>query len=153
MIFVRAERYLNNVGYFSLSGYMGHLHDANYSFIENTSFENIISLYQFDKKLKAIIVEYLECIEVAIKAKLSNKFTLQYGFFWYLEHSLFADKEIFTFIQKSVKETFDGAKEGFLYKFKSNYPLETFPPSAMALEILSFGKLANLYSGLNTIVR
>lgn len=149
---VRAERYLNNVGYFRLSGYMGHLQDTNHSFIENVSFEEIISLYQFDKKLRAVIVEYLERIEVAVRAKLSNKFTLKYGFFWYLEHSLFADKERFTYIKKNIKETFDGTQEGFLYKFKRNYPHETFPPSAMALEILSFGKLANLYSGLNNNV-
>lgn len=58
----RAIKYLRNVGYFRLTGYMFHLQskDGNHTFIDGTKFEDIIALYQFDKKLRGVISEYLE---------------------------------------------------------------------------------------------
>lgn len=146
----RAVKYLNNVGYFRLTGYMYHLQtrDGNHSFIENVSFNDIISLYQFDKKLRAIIIEYMERIEIAVKAKLTNKYSSAYGFFWYTQNDLFADTEIFYNINKEISESFEDPQEGFLKSFKYNYSSEVSPPSNMALETLTLGKLSRLYKGL-----
>ncbi len=47
-----------------------------------------------------------------------------------------------------IKETFDDPKEQFLKWFKHKYTSENVPPSNMALEILSLGKLARLYKAL-----
>ena len=44
---IRAAKYLNNVGYFRLTGYMYHLQtrDGNHSFVGDVSFDNIIDLW------------------------------------------------------------------------------------------------------------
>ena len=49
----RALKYLENIGYFRLTGYMFHLQsrDGNHTFLKSVSFEDIIQIYQFDKKL------------------------------------------------------------------------------------------------------
>ena len=146
----RAIKYLKNVGYFRLTGYMFHLqsNDGKHTFKEGTKFEDIIALYQFDKKLRGIISEYLERIEICLRAKLTDKYSVQYGFFWYNNEDLFDDENIFDSINLEIKEAFNDPKEYFLKSFKSKYEWEGIPPSNMALEILSLGKLARLYKAL-----
>lgn len=146
----RAIKYLKTVGYFRLTGYMFHLqsNDGKHCFVEGTKFEDVIMLYQFDKKLRGIISEYLERIEICLRALLTDKYSSQYGFFWYSQINLFEDNEIFETINKEIQDTFYDPKEQFLKKFKFKYTSENIPPSNMALEILSLGKLARLYKAL-----
>jgi abortive infection bacteriophage resistance protein len=53
----RAKKYLANIGYFRLSGYMYHLQsvDGEHNFKEGIKFGDIILHYQFDKKLRWIL--------------------------------------------------------------------------------------------------
>ncbi|AHF17045.1 Abi family protein [Niabella soli] len=148
----RAIKYLKNVGYFRLTGYMFHLQskDGKHNFAEGTKFEDIIALYQFDKKLRGIIAENLESIEICLRAKLTDKYSVQYGFFWYTDSTLFDDKEIFDNINREIQETFNDPKELFLKRFKNKYTMERIPPSNMALETLSLGKLARLFKVLKS---
>lgn len=80
---IRAVKYLDSISYYRLSGYMFHLQNKsdNDRFIEGTTFDEIINLYKFDKALRGIILEYIERIEVCLRAKLSNKYSIKYGFF------------------------------------------------------------------------
>lgn len=146
----RAIKYLKNVGYFRLTGYMFHLQskDGLHLFEKQTSIDDVISLYQFDKELRSVVSEYLERIEICLRAKLTDKYSSRYGFFWYSNFELFEDKSIFDTINKEICDTFDDPKEAYLKKFKLKYTAEEIPPSTMALEILSLGKLARLYKGL-----
>jgi abortive infection bacteriophage resistance protein len=146
----RAIKYLNNVGYFRLTGYMFHLqcNDGTHNFNKDTKFDDIINLYQFDKKLKAVISEYLERIEICLRAKLTDKYSQEYGFFWYINRDIYVDFDIYNIINAEITDAFNDPKEQFLRAFKRKYTSETNPPSNMALEILSLGKLARLYKGL-----
>ena len=97
-------------------------------------------------------MEYMERIEVAIKAKLTNKYSLNHGFFWYKNETLYADKTIHFFINKEIANSFIAPQEGFLKSFKFNYKDEGSPPSNMALETLSLGKISRLYKELSNDV-
>jgi abortive infection bacteriophage resistance protein len=147
---IRAIQYLSTIGYYRLTGYMYHLqkHDGSHLFQGKISFDEIIVYYQFDKKLRVLLLDYLERIEVALRAKLIDKFSLQYGFYWYMDEKLYEDKKTYQLILETIKAQFDNPQEIFLKKFKYKYTSEDFPPSNMALEILSLGKLARLYKGL-----
>jgi abortive infection bacteriophage resistance protein len=146
----RAIKYLNSVGYFRLTGYMYHLqeNDGSHQFKGKVTFDDIINLYQFDKKLRVIINEYLERIEVAMRAKLTNYFSIKYGFFWLTNKNLFADLTIHQSIINEITETFLNPQESYLKSFKRKYTSEAFPPSNMALETLTMGKITRLYKSL-----
>lgn len=150
---IRALKYLDSIGYYRLSGYMYHLQDKKNDsrFVEGTTFSEIVNLYKFDKALRGLVLEYIERIEVCIRSKISNKYSLKFGFFWYLDSSMFADKEVYEIIKKEVSTAFVNPQEQFLKSFKSHYGDEPFPPSNMALEILTFGKVSKLYKGLDNI--
>ncbi|MFB5946382.1 Abi family protein [Albibacterium profundi] len=147
----RAKKYLTTVGYFRLTGYMFHLqaNDGSHAFLRDTEFDEIITLYQFDKSLRNLLSEYIERIEVAMRSLLSNEFSYKYGFFWYADHNLYADKNVHEIIIKHIGESFSKASELYLRSFQRKYTSESYPPSNMAMEILTFGKIARLYAGLN----
>ncbi|MFD2719896.1 Abi family protein [Hymenobacter monticola] len=148
----RAIKYLESIGYYRLSGYMyplqvpGKLHH----FVAGISFDDVVSMYKFDKRLRAIVMEYMERIEVALRAKLTNSYSAVHGFFWYADASLFSDKSTAAAILYGIQEDFKLPKDQFLRAFKNNYPGEPLPPSQMALETLSLGELARLYKALTT---
>jgi len=148
----RAERYLETIGYYRLSGYMYHLQkrDKSHRFLPNVTFDTIVDTYKFDKKLRAVVAEYMERIEVALRAKLTNIYSLKYGFYWYNDQALFSDNAVFISINADINDKFKEEKEHFVKAFKTNHPGETRLPSPMALEVLSLGKLARLYKALAT---
>lgn len=160
----RVCKYLSSVSYYRLSGYMFHLQDKenNSLFKDKTTFSDIINLYTFDKKLRCVFLEYLERIEVCFRTRLLNRYSSEFGFFWYLDDSHILDqgdigiesREVLSYkkyVLDSLTKDFENPKEQFLRSFKKNYS-NSFPPENMSFEILSFGKLIKLYTSLkNTI--
>ena len=148
---VRAKKYLQNVGYFRLTGYMYHLQtsDGLHLFRQGTTFNDIILHYQFDKKLRILFLEYLERIEIALRARLTDRFSIPYGFYWYTNRSLYEDIEVCSSINSEILQHYSTPQERFLKAFKNKYSSESLPPSNMALEILTLGKLSRLYQGLS----
>lgn len=145
----RAEKYLTNVGYYRLTGYMFHLQkDKTHTFDGKTDFNDIINCYQFDKALRSILTEYIERLEVFLRTSLTDHYSLSTGsFFWYRDNNLYADQECYDVINREIDKSFKEVKELFLRKFRLNYD-DAYPPSNMALETLTFGKLTRLYGGL-----
>jgi abortive infection bacteriophage resistance protein len=150
----RATRYLDTIGYYRLSGYMYPLQlaDRSHRFVKGTSFDDVVQAYKFDKRLRATVMEYMERVEVVLRAKLTNYYSLENGFFWYTDENLI-DKKYkgqWDSLLLSIQEDFKQPKELFLRTYKRNYPDEQFPPSQMALETLSLGELARLFRALVT---
>lgn len=122
--------------------------DGSHRFKDGVSFEDVITYYRFDKALRNLLSDYLERIEVALRAKLTDKFSLKHGFYWYQDRSLFANIEVYDGINKEISDRFNTTQEQFIKSFKVKYTSEQHPPCNMALELLSFGKLSKLYEGL-----
>jgi abortive infection bacteriophage resistance protein len=148
----RAVKFIESIGYYRLSGYMYHLQssDGDHRFHEGVTFNQIMETYYFDKKLRMLLLDYLERIEVSLRALMTNRFSLEYGFFWYTDVKLYDKREVFDLIQADLHASVGDEKEQFIKAFKSKYTAERLPPSNMALELLSFGKLARLYDGLKS---
>ena len=89
---------LSNVNYYRLSGYWYPFLERNKktnkeNFIEGTTIEQILDRYFFDKKLKFIVMQALEIIEVSVlRTRMVEAFTLNYGRDGYLEKSNYNPK-------------------------------------------------------------
>ncbi|MBQ6771188.1 MAG: Abi family protein [Bacteroidales bacterium] len=72
----KAERYLEYIGYYRLSAYMYPLFQMPkelHQYKQDTSFDQVMTLYRFDKKLRLLIFNEIEKIEVAVRRdKLLN---------------------------------------------------------------------------------
>lgn len=146
----RVISYLKNIGYYRLSGYMFHLqlNDGTHFFKNGTSFDEITSYYKFDNKLRILLLSYLDRIEVGFRARLVDNFSINYGFFWYSDQSLYNNIIVYNNVLDEIQKMFTQPQERFLRAFKQKYTFEPNPPANMAMEVLSFGKLSKLYQGL-----
>ena len=86
----RLESYLSSIGYYRLSAYWLPFYSTDTErFSENTHFDTILSLYIFDRKLRLLVMEAIERIEVALRAQWSGKLALHGGSHAYMKVDFF----------------------------------------------------------------
>ena len=71
----KAEKYLEYIGYYRLSAYMYPLLQfpkEQHQYKPNSSFSQVMMIYRFDKKLRLLIFNEIEKIEVAVRCAIVN---------------------------------------------------------------------------------
>jgi abortive infection bacteriophage resistance protein len=161
-----AETYLNRIGYYRLSGYWypyrrSHSKDGIITvtdeFRVGTKFSEIVDLYVFDKKLRLLMMDVIERIEIAFRVQI----TLQLGkrgaqahrdpgslhrSFTTRADPLTGETEYQKWLLRQDR-AFAGSKEEFAKHFKAKYTGEN-PPIWIAAELWDFGSMSILYSGM-----
>ncbi len=69
---VDCQKFLTNVSYYRLSWYFSAYQNPNDTFIANTKFSTIKRIYILDQRLRNLIAEGIERIEVALRARIVN---------------------------------------------------------------------------------
>lgn len=146
----RFLKYIKNIGYYRMSGYMYPFqsNDGSHTFKEPITFDKILNHYVFDKKLRLLLLDYIERIEVSIRANISNIMSLKFGAHWYLDSDLFYDKKLHEDLVIKIKTYCKDASEIFIKSYNNKYDSPESPPSWMVMEILTFGNLASLFENL-----
>lgn len=150
-----AQRALRFIGYFRLKGYFLNFMPPQASgaprqFNAGTTLKQVIDLYQFDRKLRVLVMDEIERLEVAIRAVICNELSLSHGPHWYLSQyeNLFASSfDIYGFLSK-LNQDARRSKDVFMRHYFNTYEIPWLPPSWVAAECLSFGKWSQLYEGL-----
>ena len=135
--------------YFRLSGYWYPLLKDKqiHLFKEGATFEIAYKIYCFDRDLRHLVVNELEKIEIAIRAKMIYILSHQQGAFWYQNYDLFRNHDTHDRILSKLESEYKRSDEEFILAFKTKYS-DPLPPSWMLLEVTSFGTLSLLYSNL-----
>ncbi|MBR5254860.1 MAG: Abi family protein [Bacteroidales bacterium] len=176
-----AEKLLGNISYYRLSAYM--LPYKKYSenlvcdiksrkeytireykeeFEDNVTWNTIIQLYGFDRKLRILVFDAIERIEIALRSQIINQLSLKYGSHWQDDLNIFKPPttktlrdgkiltiDVFEEIQKHIKEQLNNNKaEVFIQHYKSKYNSPENPPSWMSVEIMYFSHLSRICTGL-----
>ena len=87
-----ARHAIETIGYYRFTGYAYTFRDQadNSSYLEGTTFEQVMNLYEFDRELKQILFGYIERIEVAFRAKVIDVMSVGFGNGqWFTDESLF----------------------------------------------------------------
>lgn len=144
-----ANKYLSNISYYRLKGYWWEMQDdfVNHHFKNETYFENVIELYDFDKQFRLIVFNAIERIEIAIRTKLIYHISLKYGSEWYLNPSLFDKKDKYTSFVSKLYSDLNNSSEEFIKKHFDNHPDE-HPESWKAFEVLTLGTLSKLFQNI-----
>lgn len=76
-----AEKMLTDVGYFSLVGGYKNLfiNPMNRKYVNGTTFEDVVALYEFDEDLRHITFKYLIKVEQRIRQLIADSFCSKYG--------------------------------------------------------------------------
>ena len=147
----KAIDHLRVISYFRLANYFRPMErdKENHLYKPNSYFENAINLYYFDKKLRGIIFSAVQSIEIALRSKMIHYVSLKYGAFWFMDSSLFKDKNIHEQCLSAMKQELARSKEDFIIEHKTKYTEPEMPPVWKALEVTSFGTLSKLFCNIN----
>lgn len=146
----QALKELHIISYFRLANYWRpmELDKATHQFKPNSYFENALSLYYFDKNLRALIFTAIQSIEIALRTQMIHHISMKYGAFWFMDNTICGDEKMFidnlTRIQQEVKRS----KEDFIQEHFLKYKSPSLPPVWKTLEVISFGTLSKLYCNL-----
>lgn len=145
-----AQRVLENVSYYRFSAYLYPFrkNDGTDDFVPGTSFHRCWQYYRFDRKLRFCVIDAIERVEVATKAKIANHLSTKYGPFSYRDTSTFAApintvryQELLAFIDAETRKS----KEEFVEHFRRTYDTTNGLPLWMAVEVMTFGNMLTLF--------
>ena len=145
-----AVEYLKIISYFRLASYWKPMESdkLKHIFKPNSKFENVVTLYNFDKELRTLIFSAIQSIEIALRTKIIQIVSSNYGAFWFTEKSLFTNTTIFSKCLLNIEEELKRSKEDFLIEHFAKYDNPPYPPAWKTLEVSSFGTLSKLYCNL-----
>ena len=145
------EKALKNIekySYYSIvNGYKTVFKNGNNEYKENTSFEEIFALYEFDKNIKAIFLKFTLEVEVIIKTLMSNTLAERYGIEDYLKKENFdetANDDFINSLIESINKEIDDNynKHSAITHYKDTYQ---FIPPFVLTKVVTFGAISRYY--------
>lgn len=159
--FDRAKHYLSCLSYYRLSGYWYPFRKPirhkvrDDKFIADTNFDDILSLYRFDKSLRLLCLDALERIEMALRTEvayvlgrshpeahlhkkyLDGDFTKVDTRFRLSKHEIWLNR-----YEQQIKRA---SRQSLIKHYLNNYD---GIPIWVVVEVLDFGSISMLYSGM-----
>lgn len=147
----RAEHYIRNIGYYRLSAYLYPLLQMpkeEHRYKTGCAFQDALNLYRFDKKLRLLLFNEIEKVEIALRSALANIVAEATGnIFWMTDASMFANADKFKRTMALVDKELNNSKEDFILHFKGKYS-DAYPPAWILIEILPLGVVTRIYENL-----
>ncbi len=155
----QATELLKNISYYRLKGYWWDMQTDYilHTLKPNTYFEDIVERYNFDRRLRLILFDAIERIEISLRTKMIYHLSISYGGLWYLDNTLFEattitlnDGTIKTIHQNTLDELqkeFKRSQEIFIKDHRSKHPNQN-ADAWKTLEVASMGTLSKLYKNL-----
>jgi len=143
---VRALQVLEYVGYYRLLIYMRSLQvpGSPKLFASGVTFDDVLSLYEFDRQLRLLCLDGIERVEVALRAAIVSQVAVPHGSHFYLDYRAFEKAEYYVeFFNVATKVRNQGIDH---YRAKYDHP--PFPPIWAIMEALTYGQLSHLFSRL-----
>lgn len=142
----QAIRILSNVNYYRLSAYSLGLRKDDV-FFEGVTFEQIYQLYNFDNKLRHLLMSAIELIEIKFRTKIAYYLAMEHGPMSYLDANLFKNSTRHeTFVTEFEREKGRQKETAFVKHHIQSYNGQM--PIWVAVEICSFGMTSKLFSNL-----
>lgn len=148
-----AAHYLCHISYYRLRAYWLPFEDTapadgEHKFKAGTCFDDVIALYVFDRRLRLLIMDAIERVEVSLRGGWAHHIAMKYGPHGYLDPALYqrADRyaQSFTTLMGEVGKS----KDTFILHYKNKYDDPEHPPIWMTAEIISLGQLSMWLSNL-----
>lgn len=142
-----AERYIDNIGYYRLSAYMYpflSVPKTAHQFKTGVTFDRVLRLYRFDKKLRVLLFNEIEKIEVAFRATVVNTITDRTGDIFWMTNPVYVNSSTSSLIQREYSHS----TEDFIEHFKRTYS-DPYPPAWILSEILPFGNITWIFRNLS----
>ncbi len=155
----RMKRKLAVVNYYRLSGYWFPFKTGKgEELAEGTTFETIWKRYCFDRQLRLQVLDAIERVEVAIRARLAYYHAHQYGAFGYADNEAslpdFSSLDYRQHFAEAVTDDSRRSKERFVEHYNQQYSEQNgVLPVWIFAEVTSLGTLCRFYSACPRKIR
>lgn len=149
----RARHYLANISYYRLSAYTRPFYvpgEQAHRFLPGTNFDQVLTLYIFDRELRILLLDAIERIEVALRAQMTNTLAEHHGAHGYTAPGIFDDRYNHAWLmEKLEKEVESRDVETFVEHYRNKYgAAPKQPPVWMSMELLTFKEVSRLFGAL-----
>jgi len=150
--------YLEHIGYYRLSGYTLPFQiggaEKNDNFRPGTAFSTVLDHYVFDRKLRLVVMDAIERIEVSFRSALSNSIATNHTPNWYQNPKMFrgefAHDEFISIIKMQIghAEKHKKRRDLPIEHYYQTYSSPDMPPCWMVFEAISFGTISQVFENL-----
>jgi len=155
---------LRSVNYYRLTGYLyPYRNIASDNFKSATTFDEIWCQYRFDRRLRILILDSIERIEISIRTQLIYLFTEKHDSFGYIEKKNFPNlddkqfqklKENIDFETDRCRNLKSKTQEDFVLHFFNKYgDHHNTLPLWMLGEVISFGTMHTFFKGVSDDIK
>lgn len=146
-----AAQVLEHISYYRFAAYLRPMESdkTTHRLHVGSTFENAIALYEFDTKLRALLFDAIQRIEVSIRSKMIHEFSMQHGAFWFFDESCFTDKHRFVESMNVLEKELNRSKDEFIREHIAKYGNAEYPPAWKILELASFGTTSKLFANFS----
>ena len=151
-----AEKYLLNISYYRLGEYWYVMQSdkEKHIFKPNSTFEDVIALYNFDAELRLLLFGIIEKIEISLRTKLIYHLSHEIDPWWFQNFELFIDSKALVKTLSNLEEEIERTKDVSIKNHKKKHKDDgRFPPAWKSLEQTSFGALSKLYGNLKNNIK
>ena len=134
--------FLRSVNYYRFTGYAIPFQVDREHFAKDAKASDILALYHYDRKLRDLLFEALEVIELNFRTIFAHEAARVHGPLGYLDAANFTDAAKHAKAVTRLQDEFDRSKEKCVLHFKANY---ANPPVWSVVEIASFGALVHFF--------
>lgn len=148
-----ALNHLTHINYYRLRAYwllseIPVATDGDHGFRPGTHFESIIDLYSFDRKLRLLVMDAIERVEVSLRTRWANFLANRYGAHAYMDSRHFRKPTQHAKCLTKLQEELERSRETFILHYRSKYSEPELPPLWSICELLTFGQLSQWYGNL-----
>jgi len=150
-----AVHHLKHLNYYRLSGYWLRHQQTQHPkcFRPGTTFEQVLADYNFDRRLKLLVLAAVETIEVSVRTRWAYELGTRYGSHAHLDSTLFKPdgktwryREALDRLESSVQQS----HEQFITHLRGKYE-EPLPPIWAVVEVMSLGQISHWFANLRTL--
>ena len=142
-----AAKVLSEVSYFRFVAYLRPLEadKETHQMKSSATFEKGVAMYQFDTELRMILFSAIQKLEIALRTKMIQQFSMSHGAFWIMDMGVANSEKKFLDNLNSLVREVGRSKEDFIKEHFLKYDKPEIPPSWKTLELATFGTLSKLY--------
>lgn len=145
-----AASYLSHINYYRLGTYWWSFIDDHktHKFRAETTFQQVLDLYVFDRELRLLVLDAIERIEIAVRTQWAYHVAHDSGAFAHLDPRLFNSKDFdHDGFMVAIRQELARTTEPNIKRQMAKYE-ETTPAIWICCELLSFGWLSKCVDGL-----
>lgn len=148
-----ARHHLEHVNYYRLRAYwlpneIPALAAGDHAFKPGTQFETILDLYSFDRKLRLLVIDAIERVEVSLRTRWAYVLATRYGASAHEDPKVFRNTDKHKDCLGKLKAELQRSRETFVQHYRKTYTDPVLPPLWVVCEVMSFGQLSEWFQNL-----